>query len=167
MLEHSEGAGYAARNSEMLRTEHALAVLDALGLSRSILVGHSEGGFIASRLPSPIPRVEKLVIVASGSTAPQFGDERDLPILAASAQAYDWEHEASSEEAFVEAFGRGGTKAEPDGAGREGCHALPPGVGRRPPSRGRHAKHMAANASSRCWSWAATAIAIAPGRTGS
>ena len=92
---------------KLLRTEHALAVLDALGLERAILVGHSEGGFIATRIAVTHPeRVEKLVIVASGSTAPQYGDERDVPILAASAQAYDWELEASSEEAFVEAFGR-------------------------------------------------------------
>lgn len=93
---------------KLLRAEHALALLDALGLERAILVGHSEGGFIASRIAVTHPeRVEKLVIVASGSTAPQYGDERDLPILAASAQAYDWELEASSEEAFVEAFRRG------------------------------------------------------------
>ena len=93
---------------KLLRTEHALAVLDALGLERAILAGHSEGGFIATRIAVTHPeRVEKLVIVASGSTAPQYGDERDVPILTASAQAYDWELEASSEEAFVEAFGRG------------------------------------------------------------
>ena len=103
--------GMPARREEfgkLLRTEHALAVLDALGLDRAILVGHSEGGFIATRIAVTHPeRVEKLVIVASGSTAPQYGDERDLPILAASAEAYDWELEASSEGAFVDAFRRG------------------------------------------------------------
>ena len=93
---------------KLLRTEHALAVLDALGLERAILVGHSEGGFIASRIAVTHPeRVEKLVVVASGSTAPLYGDERDAAILAAAAQAYDWELEASSEEAFVDAFSRG------------------------------------------------------------
>ena len=93
---------------KLLRTEHALAFLDALDLKRAILVGHSEGGFIATRIAITHPgRVEKLIIVASGSTAPQYGDGRDVPILAASAQAYDWELEASSEDAFVKAFGRG------------------------------------------------------------
>ena len=93
---------------KLLRAEHALAVLDALGLERAILAGHSEGGFIASKIAVTHPeRVETLVIVASGATAPQFGDERDLPILAAAAETYDWELEASSEDAFVEAFKRG------------------------------------------------------------
>ena len=93
---------------KLLRAEHALAMLDALGLERAILAGHSEGGFIASKIAVTHPeRVEKLVIVASGATAPQFGDERDLPVLAAAAETYDWELEASSEEAFVEAFKRG------------------------------------------------------------
>ena len=93
---------------KLLRAEHALAVLDALGLERATLAGHSEGGFIASKIAITHPeRVEKLVIVASGATAPQFGDERDIPILAAAAETYDWELEASSEDAFVEAFKRG------------------------------------------------------------
>ena len=73
------------------RTEHAQAVMDHLGLDDVTVVGHSEGGFIATRLAITNPgRVRKLVIVTSGGTAPRLGDERDRLWMAASERAYDY-----------------------------------------------------------------------------
>lgn len=72
------------------RTRHAIDVLDALGIGRAILVGHSEGGFMATRIAIEQPeRVSKLVVVTSGGTSPPLGDGRDEAWLAASRAAYD------------------------------------------------------------------------------
>ena len=68
------------------RADHAQAVLDHLRLSDVALVGHSEGGFIATRLAIANPaKVRKLVIVTSGGTSPRLNDERDAAWMAASA----------------------------------------------------------------------------------
>ena len=99
--------GDPAAFTKLYRAQHALAVLDALGVRRAILAGHSEGGFIASKIAVDHPeRVETLVIVASGATAPRLEGERGEAVRKASEAAYDWELEASSEEAFVAHFTR-------------------------------------------------------------
>lgn len=88
------------------RAEHAQALFDRLALTNATLVGHSEGGFIATRLAINNPdRVRKLVIVASGGTAPRLGDERDRAWKAASAEVYDYIGRSVSEDAFVRTEG--------------------------------------------------------------
>ena len=97
----------ATEFTKLRRADHALTVLDALGIDQAILVGHSEGGFMGTKIAVDHPeRVAKLVIVASGATAPRFGDARDQPWIDAANEAYDWELESSSEGAFVENFKR-------------------------------------------------------------
>ena len=62
---------------------------------------------MASKIAVTHPeRVAKLVIVASGATSPLLGDERDEASRQASQEAYDWELEASSEDAYVRNFTR-------------------------------------------------------------
>jgi pimeloyl-ACP methyl ester carboxylesterase len=57
--------------------DHVREVQDVLGLTRSHVVGHSMGGWIASLLAYESPnRVDKLVLVASGGTA-----TRPLPTM--------------------------------------------------------------------------------------
>lgn len=47
----------------------ALAVLDALGIARATVVGHSHGSFVAQRLAIEHPeRVNRLVLIGSGAT---------------------------------------------------------------------------------------------------
>lgn len=93
--------------TKLSRAEHALAVLDVLDIDQAILVGHSEGGFMGTKIAVDHPqRVAKLVIVASGATAPRWGDERDQAWIDAANEAYDWALESSSEDAFVENFKR-------------------------------------------------------------
>ena len=89
------------------RVRHALTVLDALNIEQATLVGHSEGGFMGAKIAVDHPeRVSKLVIVASGATAPRLGGDADQGWIDAANEAYDWELEASSEDAFVENFKR-------------------------------------------------------------
>lgn len=72
------------------RRVHARAFVEALGIRRCALVGHSEGGFIAGMLAVEHPEaVSDLVIVASGATAPVLGGELDRDWSAAAAAAYD------------------------------------------------------------------------------
>jgi pimeloyl-ACP methyl ester carboxylesterase len=55
----------------------AVAVLDALGVERALVVGHSMGGTHAIRLAATHPdRVERLVIVDAGTEAMREGSER-------------------------------------------------------------------------------------------
>lgn len=91
-----------AHFTKLYRAQHALDFLNALKIERAILAGHSEGGLMASKIAVTHPeRVAKLVIVASGATAPLLGDERDQCARQAAREAYDWELEASSEDAYV------------------------------------------------------------------
>ena len=54
----------------------AVALLDALGVPRATIVGHSMGSFVAQRLAVDAPgRVSRLVLVGSGATA------RTAPVL--------------------------------------------------------------------------------------
>jgi pimeloyl-ACP methyl ester carboxylesterase len=62
------------------RRHHVSAFLEALGVTRCSLVGHSEGGFIAAMLALENPHlVEKVVVVSSGATAPRLGGQQDRP----------------------------------------------------------------------------------------
>lgn len=84
------------------RAEHAQALLDRLAPTDATLVGHSEGGFIATWLALNNPeRVRKLVIVASGGTAPRLGDARDQAWMAASSEAYDYIGRSVDEDRFA------------------------------------------------------------------
>ena len=88
--------------SRLLRTDHALGFLDRLGVERAILVGHSEGGFMAARMAITRPGLaNKLVIVTSGGTAPRLGGELDREWMAASRAAYNYKGGADSEESFI------------------------------------------------------------------
>lgn len=96
------------------RAAHAQAVLDELDLSDATLVGHSEGGFIATRLAIENPgRIRKLVIVTSGGTSPRLHDERDAAWMAASAEAYDYPGRAVDEDTYVRSEGHLKTREDP------------------------------------------------------
>ena len=85
------------------RTQHALDFLDVLGLETVILVGHSEGGYMGTRIAIEQPdRIAKLIVVTSGGTAPRLGGDRDLSWMAASKRAYDFTSRMANEEVFLE-----------------------------------------------------------------
>ena len=86
----------------LARSEHALAVVDHLGLSGIAAIGHSEGGFLATRLALLRPGlVHRLVIATSGGTAPMLGNAEDSRWMAASASVYDYPARTVDEEHFV------------------------------------------------------------------
>jgi pimeloyl-ACP methyl ester carboxylesterase len=88
--------------NRLARVDHALAFLDRLGIDRAILIGHSEGGFMAARVAILRPRlVAKLAIVTSGATAPRLGGELDRGWIAASKTAYDYKGGADTEDGFI------------------------------------------------------------------
>lgn len=85
------------------RARHALDFLDVLDLQSVTLVGHSEGGYIGTRIAiEQSDRVAKLVVVTSGGTAPRLGGDRDLPWMAASKKAYDFASRMANEAVFLE-----------------------------------------------------------------
>ena len=89
------------------RTPHAIALLDALGIEGACLVGHSEGGFIATRIAIERPDlVSRLVIVTSGATSPALGGGKDGGWSRASVEAYDYAAQTVDEETFVRASRR-------------------------------------------------------------
>lgn len=104
------GTEAAADGRHVLRLERCgfvRAFLDALGLTRCALVGHSEGAFVATRLAIETPDlVSALVIVTSGATAPATGTAEDAVWGAASAAAYDVAGGCATEEGFVSTIGR-------------------------------------------------------------
>jgi pimeloyl-ACP methyl ester carboxylesterase len=86
------------------RIPHAWAVLDALAIERAILVGHSEGAFMAARMTVDRPdRVAKLALVTSGGTAPRLGGALDHQWIAASKAAYDVTGATATEDGAVAA----------------------------------------------------------------
>ena len=96
------------------RTAHAIALLDALGVSDATLVGHSEGGFVAARIAVERPDLaRRLAIATSGGTAPALGGDADDAWREASAEAYDYAAATRDEESFLAASGmaRGGDAA--------------------------------------------------------
>ncbi len=84
------------------RARHAIRFLEAMAIEGAILVGHSEGGFVASFIAIERPEmVSKLVIVTSGGTAPRLGGDRDDGWMRASEDAYNHGAAGDDEEAFV------------------------------------------------------------------
>ena len=97
------------------RVDHALAFLDALGIDKAILVGHSEGAFMATRMAIVRPQLARgLVIVTSGGTAPRLGGDADKGWMEASAHAYDFHAITVSEEAYVGANSRLSRVSDPE-----------------------------------------------------
>lgn len=95
------------------RTGHALAFLERLGVRDACLVGHSEGGYVATRLCVVAPRLaSRLVIVTSGGTAPALGGAADEAWIAASEAAYHDPSRLAGEDAFVRASRRPGGAAD-------------------------------------------------------
>jgi 2-hydroxy-6-oxonona-2,4-dienedioate hydrolase len=62
-------------HSMEFRVAHAHAVLRDLSIERCHLVGNSLGAYIAARIALEQPRVERLVLVSSGSIAPEGSAE--------------------------------------------------------------------------------------------
>lgn len=88
--------------NRLARVDHALAFLDHLGVERAILIGHSEGGFMAARMAILRPQLAaKLVIVTSGGTAPRLGGALDREWIAASKSAYNYKSGIETEEGFI------------------------------------------------------------------
>jgi len=96
------------------RSQHAQALIEALDLRDAILIGHSEGGFIATKLALDNPdRVSKLIIVTSGGTSPVLGGDADQAWQEASAEVYDYPRRSVSEEIFVRSEGHLRHRADP------------------------------------------------------
>lgn len=84
------------------RTVHAFAFLDAMGIDRAALVGHSEGGFMAAYMAIRRPTLAAgVVIVTSGATAPRLGGRLDEGWIAASKAAYDYQGGVDTEDDFI------------------------------------------------------------------
>ncbi|MBV9734907.1 MAG: alpha/beta hydrolase [Acidisphaera sp.] len=100
------------------RAEHAVAVLDALGVRAACLVGHSEGAFMAARIAVTRPDlVTRLVLMTSGGTAPALGGAADEAWMAASRRAYDYRNFPGDAEAFVAAARRASPAMDEQHAG--------------------------------------------------
>jgi pimeloyl-ACP methyl ester carboxylesterase len=98
----SEAPTNHALPDRLARTTHARELVRVLDLDQCVIVGHSEGGFIATRLaldePSPVAR---LIVVTSGATSPALGDTRDAAWQAAASKAYDYVDRSASEDRLV------------------------------------------------------------------
>jgi pimeloyl-ACP methyl ester carboxylesterase len=87
----------------MARTRHARDLIRSLDLDGLAAVGHSEGGFIATRLALDEPSaISNLVVVTSGATSPALGDDRDSAWQAAATTAYDYVKRSESADRLVE-----------------------------------------------------------------
>ena len=65
--------GDGVYKNRLERVDHALGVLEALGIKGACLVGHSEGAFMAARIAILAPaHASSLVFVTTGGTAPYF-----------------------------------------------------------------------------------------------
>lgn len=90
--------------NRLARVAHAVGFIDALGIQRATLVGHSEGAFMATRLAIERPALASgLVIVTSGGTAPRLGGALDRGWMEASKSAYDYSGGADTEDSFIRA----------------------------------------------------------------
>ena len=68
------GYGYTdvpTDHSLEFRVRHAQAFIDALGLDRYHVMGNSQGSYIAARIALEDPKVDRLVLVSSGTLAPE------------------------------------------------------------------------------------------------
>jgi pimeloyl-ACP methyl ester carboxylesterase len=97
------------------RTDHARELVRTLDLDDCVVIGHSEGGFIATRLaldePSPVAR---LIVVTSGATSPALGDARDAAWKAAAGKAYDYVGRSVDEDRLVATEERLARRSDPD-----------------------------------------------------
>ena len=59
------------------RVQHAKAFIDGLGLDRFHLMGNSQGSYIAARIALEDERVDRLVLVSSGTLAPKGSPEAE------------------------------------------------------------------------------------------
>jgi 2-hydroxymuconate-semialdehyde hydrolase len=57
------------------RVAHARAFIEAMGLSRFHVMGNSQGSYLAVRVALDDPRVDRLVLVSSGTLAPAGSPE--------------------------------------------------------------------------------------------
>ena len=97
------------------RRHHVMSFIEALGITRCALVGHSEGGFIAAMLALENPNlVTKVVVASSGATAPCLGGEEDRGWQAAAAAAYNVLDGCETVEDFLRTNGRLSTKNPPE-----------------------------------------------------
>lgn len=97
------------------RRHHVSAFIEALGIARCALVGHSEGGFIAALLAVENPGlVDKVVVVSSGATSPRLGGNEDHAWQAAAAAAYNVTEGCDTEEDFIRTNARLSTKNPPE-----------------------------------------------------
>ncbi|MER8447356.1 alpha/beta hydrolase [Mesorhizobium sp. M1066] len=97
------------------RRHHVSAFIEALGINRCALVGHSEGGFIAAMLAVENPGlVDKVVVVSSGATAPRLGANEDHAWKSAAAAAYNVLEGCNTEEDFLRTNARLSTKNPPE-----------------------------------------------------
>ena len=75
-----EGPGFGRTDNPQdftmaTRIAHARAFIDAMGLERFSLWGHSDGSYIAASIALQDERVERLVLMASGALSPRSSDE--------------------------------------------------------------------------------------------
>lgn len=97
------------------RAQHALALIDRLDLRGLTVVGHSEGGYIAARLALLRPeRIARIVIAASGGTAPRLGGALDKDWMQAATKTYDYLQRTTSEEVFVATEDRLRARKDPE-----------------------------------------------------
>lgn len=83
------------------RADHAIAFLRKLGVGPALMIGHSEGGYIASRIAITAPElISGMIVVTSGSTAPMLGGTADDAWMAASTETYTVG--AVDEEGYIE-----------------------------------------------------------------
>ncbi|MEM7425118.1 MAG: alpha/beta hydrolase [Pseudomonadota bacterium] len=84
------------------RLEHASRFLQLLGVEHATIVGHSEGGFMATYLALENPElVTRLVVVTSGGVSPTLGGSADNEWMEASNSAYDYAGQSMTEDHFI------------------------------------------------------------------
>lgn len=77
------------------RVGHAHGFLKAMGIQRCMLMGNSQGSYIAARLALELPGVEKMVLASSGTLAPAGSPEAEK--LAAEHAEFTGSYEPSLE----------------------------------------------------------------------
>src|SRR5262249_33671488 len=90
------------------RCNHVVAFMKAIGIDNAYVGGHSEGGFVATRIAIDHPGlVSRLIIFSSGSAAPMLGGVRDDAWLEAANRAYNHPEPHWTEDQMVESARRG------------------------------------------------------------
>ncbi|CAH2399537.1 alpha/beta fold hydrolase [Mesorhizobium escarrei] len=84
------------------RVDHVIAFIDALGLKQTILLGHSEGSFVAARIAIVRPDlVSRLVLLTASALSPAFGDERDEAWMQACQLEYNYSLPMPTENEYI------------------------------------------------------------------